>query len=59
MYFYINVSVCILTCFLYEEKYISIFMFIDLERERDESKNRHEVSLVVSDVFHKSGYTCM
>lgn len=52
---------CVLVGMLfYGEKYISIFMFVDLESELGVYlRIRHGVSLVVSDGFHKSNYPFM
>lgn len=51
---------CVLTCFLHEAKYMSIFMLIDLESELGVNPRiRHGISLVVSNVLHKSDYTYM
>lgn len=49
--------VCVHWHAVYEEKYISIFMFVDLESELGVYlRIRHGVSLVVSDGFHKNNY---
>lgn len=43
-----------------KEKYISIFMFINLEGERGVGlRMRHGVRLVVDDVFPENIYACM
>lgn len=54
-------SVCVyVTCFLYEEKCISISTYINLESEFGVSLIvRHGVRLEVCDVHHKIDYTCV
>lgn len=62
LYVYVFPYKCVCVCWhaFYEEKYISIFMFVDLESELGVYlRVRHGVSLVLSDGFHKSNYSYM